>query len=67
MHPHLYRHLLGWIWLREDLRRLPEVQKLLGHRSIKTTVRYYAQIDETLCLQDWQDFLETKTDVADAA
>ena len=67
VHPHLYRHLLGWIWLREDLRRLPEVQKLLGHRSIETTVRYYAQIDETLCLQDWQTFLETKIDVKDAA
>lgn len=67
MHPHLYRHLLGWIWLREDLRRLPEVQKLLGHRSLETTVRYYAQIDETLCLQDWQDFLERKADARNAA
>ena len=48
-------------------RRLPEVQKLLGHRSLETTVRYYAQIDETLCLQDWQDFLERKADARDAA
>lgn len=64
IHPHLYRHLLGWIWLREDIRRLPDVQKLLGHRSIETTMRYYAQIDETLSLQDWQDLLEKRHDAA---
>lgn len=58
INPHLYRHLIGWIWLRESLDNLPKVQKLLGHKSIKTTITYYAEIDETLALQDWQDHLE---------
>jgi integrase/transcriptional regulator with XRE-family HTH domain len=60
INPHLYRHLLGWIWLREDVSKLAAVSKLLGHRSVETTVKYYAEIDETLALQAWNDFLEKK-------
>lgn len=56
--PHLYRHLLGWIWLRDDPRRLPQVQVLLGHKKIETTLRFYAELDETLALQAWSDQLE---------
>jgi integrase/transcriptional regulator with XRE-family HTH domain len=60
INPHLYRHLLGWIWLREDVSKLAAVSKLLGHRSVETTAKYYAEIDETLALQAWNDFLEKK-------
>lgn len=69
IHPHLYRHIVGWIWLKEDPSRLPSVQKLLGHKKLETTMKFYAELDETLALQQWQDYLERRrNDVpADAA
>ncbi|NKX48841.1 site-specific integrase [Rhodobacteraceae bacterium R_SAG8] len=60
INPHLYRHLIGWVWLREDPDRLPDVQKLLGHKSLKTTLDYYAEIDENLALDRWQKFINKK-------
>jgi hypothetical protein len=60
MNPHLYRHFVGWLWLKEDPNRLPDVQRLLGHKSLETTLRYYAEIDENLALDRWQTFLTDK-------
>ena len=53
MNPHLYRHFLGWLWLKEDPDRLPDVQRLLGHKSLETTLAHYAEIDEDLALDRW--------------
>lgn len=58
MNPHLYRHLIGWIWLKESVDNLPKVQRLLGHDSIQTTLDYYAELDESLVFGDWQDVLD---------
>ncbi|MCB1358664.1 MAG: tyrosine-type recombinase/integrase [Maritimibacter sp.] len=60
VNPHLYRHLIGWIWLKEDIDNLPKVQKLLGHKSIQTTIDYYAEIDESLAIESWQGHIESK-------
>jgi transcriptional regulator with XRE-family HTH domain len=57
IHPHLYRHLIGWIWLKQSIDNLPKVQKLLGHKSIQTTLDYYAELDEELVFDDWQKYL----------
>ena len=63
-HPHLYRHIVGWIWLREDPNALPAVQKLLGHKRLETTMEFYAELDVTLALQTWADYLERKSNDA---
>lgn len=60
IHPHLYHHLIGWIWLREDIGMLPVVQNLLGHRNIQTTIDYYAAIDSSLAMQKWQEHLDAR-------
>ena len=61
IHPHLYRHIVGWIWLREDPNALPAVQILLGHKRLETTMKFYAELDASLALQHWADILERKT------
>ena len=60
LNPHLFRHFLGWLWLREDPDRLPDVQRLLGHKSLETTLAHYAEIDEDLALDRWQKYLAEK-------
>jgi len=57
MNPHLYRHFLGWLWLKEDPNRLPDVQRLLGHKRLETTLAHYAEIDEDLALDRWSKYL----------
>ena len=64
LHPHLYRHALGWIWLREDPSQLPSVQVLLGHQSIKTTAEYYAQVDQEHALHHWRAYLDEEDKAA---
>lgn len=59
-HPHLYRHLVGWVWLKEDPAKLGQVQLLLGHKDIKTTLNFYIELDETLALQEWSEYLEKR-------
>ncbi|WP_052272351.1 site-specific integrase [Leisingera sp. ANG-M7] len=61
IHPHLYRHLIGWIWLKDSPDNLPKVQRLLGHVSLQTTLDYYAELDEALVLDEWQQKLNGKT------
>lgn len=66
VHPHLYRHLVGWIWLRDDPRQLPSVQRLLGHKRLETTLGFYAELDETLALQSWNEYLNRRKEREDA-
>jgi integrase len=61
IHPHLYRHLIGWIWLKESMENLTKVQKLLGHKSLRTTLEYYAELDESLVFDEWQQFLDRES------
>ncbi len=61
IHPHLYRHLIGWIWLKDCSDHLPKVQRLLGHKNLQTTLDYYAELDEDLLLDEWQEKLSEKS------
>ncbi|SFQ10600.1 site-specific integrase [Tranquillimonas alkanivorans] len=60
INPHLYRHLIGWAWLRENPDRLPDVQKILGHKSLQTTLDHYAELDESLALDHWQEHINAR-------
>ena len=61
IHPHLYRHLVGWIWLKDSLDNLPKVQKLLGHKSLQTTIQYYADLDDNLISEEWMKYLDSSS------
>ena len=60
LHPHLYRHMVGWIWLRDDPARLDDVRIILGHSSIETTRKFYIALDETLALDRWNDHVNQR-------
>lgn len=57
IHPHLYRHLIGWIWLKRSIDNLPKVQRMLGHSTLQTTINYYAELDASLVFDDWNEHL----------
>jgi len=61
IHPHLYRHLIGWIWLRDSLDNLPKVQTLLGHKNLQTTIQYYVDLDESLISEKWLKHLDSRS------
>lgn len=60
IHPHLYRHLIGWIWLKDDPTKLPHVQKMLGHKNLATTLASYAELDESGILTSWNEHLQKR-------
>ncbi|EYD71423.1 site-specific integrase [Limimaricola hongkongensis] len=61
INPHLYRHLIGWVWLRESLDNLPKVQRLLGHKRLQTTIDHYAELDDSLVSAEWLKTLDRKS------
>lgn len=64
INPHLYRHLVGWIWLKRSIDNLPKVQRLLGHRTLQTTIDYYAELDPSLVFDEWNEHLNSKSTLA---
>lgn len=61
INPHLYRHLVGWIWLKESLDNLPKVQRLLGHKKLQTTIDHYAELDDSLVFDEWLKVLDRRS------
>ncbi|SFK88742.1 Phage integrase family protein [Loktanella salsilacus] len=61
INPHLYRHLIGWIWLKQSIDNLPKVQRMLGHTSLQTTIDYYAELDTSLVFDSWNEHLNNKS------
>ncbi|MCR8828046.1 tyrosine-type recombinase/integrase [Pseudosulfitobacter koreensis] len=61
INPHLYRHLIGWIWLKQSIDNLPKVQRMLGHASLPTTIDYYAELDPSLVFDAWNEHLNNKS------
>ena len=43
--PHQFRHLIGFIYLRQHPHGIEVVRALLGHRSIATTLSHYAGLE----------------------
>ncbi len=53
MTPHQFRHLSAWIYLRRHPGDFVTVQKLLGHKSIKTTINFYTKLDTATAAQHY--------------
>ena len=58
MTPHQFRHLSAWLYLRRNPGEIVTVQKLLGHRNIKTTINFYAKLDTAQAAQHYDALIE---------
>ena len=55
--PHQFRHLIGFIYLREHPHGIEVVRALLGHRSITTTLSHYAGLETAAAARHYDDTL----------
>jgi integrase len=54
---HQFRHLAGRIYLRAHPADFVTVQKLLGHRNLKTTMNAYAELDTATAAQRYDELI----------
>lgn len=57
---HCQRHLCAKVILDEDPSQMALVQRFLGHKSIKTTERYYAEVNAILVQRKFHLLLEAR-------
>jgi integrase len=43
--PHTFRHLAAYLWLRANPGQFAQVQRLLGHKSLQTTMSFYSGLE----------------------
>ena len=57
MHTHLFRHLAGFLILREHPGEFETVRLLLGHRSSETTTRFYSGMEQAAAFRRYDEIL----------
>jgi len=57
MNVHLFRHLAALLFLRQNPGQYVVVQQLLGHKSVETTVRFYAILEQEMAVRAYHDIL----------
>ena len=55
--PHQFRHLVGFVYLRQHPHGHEVVRALLGHRSINTTLRHYAGLEGATAARHYDEVL----------
>lgn len=58
MNVHLFRHFAGYIILKENPQAIELVRQLLGHTSIRTTLRFYAEISAEHAADAYEKIIE---------
>jgi integrase len=67
MHTHLFRHLAGFLILREHPGEFETVRLLLGHRSLETTVRFYSGMEQAAAFRRYDEIVSKYGENRDAA
>jgi hypothetical protein len=57
INPHLYRHVAAFFYLQAHPEDLETVRRLLGHKAIDTTSRYYADFNRATSIKLFQRYL----------
>lgn len=60
MNVHLFRHFAGYIILKEDPQAIELVRQLLGHSSIQTTLKFYAEIKAEYAAEAYEQIIERR-------
>jgi len=55
---HLFSHLAAKLYLQENPGRYGVVQKLLGHRNIATTIKFYCGTEHRAALKHFDEHVE---------
>ncbi len=58
VHPHLFRHLVHLVVLRRFPGAYAMVARVLGHRSITTTMQNYAHFDSEIAMRAYQNLVD---------
>jgi integrase len=56
--PHQFRHLAAKLYLDEHPEGFETVRRLLGHKSIETTMRFYRELEAALASKRYAAVLE---------
>lgn len=67
MTPHQFRHLSAWLYLRRHPGNFVTVQKLLGHKNIKTTINFYAKLDTAMAARHYDALIAEEREALKAA
>ena len=62
MHPHLFRHLSGLLFLKANPGQYEPVRQLLGHKNIQTTVTFYAGFETDAAMRQYGQVIEAYRD-----
>jgi integrase len=57
---HQFRHLIGFIYLQENPGGHEVVRSLLGHKSIETTIQFYAGMETQRAIAHYDDYLSRR-------
>lgn len=64
MSAHKFRHLIGYLFLKQNPGAHEVVRQLLGHKSIDTTIRYYASLEQDEAFELYDTFLDELREAA---
>jgi integrase len=57
--PHDFRSLTGYLTLRDDRGAHGKVQRILGHKSLATTMAHYSGLEASMAIADYGDLMGT--------
>lgn len=57
---HQFRHLLGYIYLKENPGAHEVVRRFLGHKRIETTIKFYAGMEQDAAIAHVDRFMEAR-------
>ena len=63
-HPHLFRHLAAMMILTNDPGAHGQVQTILGHKDIATTIKFYAGMEKPAAFRHFGSLVSTLRDEA---
>jgi len=61
MNAHLFRHFAAFLYLSAHPGDYETVRRMLGHKSIQTTISFYAEIEQAVLSLQWQETILSHT------